>query len=93
MRPPRKIGRKATRAEVYVRGCQTVESQQQCYQPEYGVEDFDGEFHGGKEQREQAHVPGNSKRPERAEIPAVLERDKAEGDDDREDGLLVHVPS
>ena len=37
-------------------------------------------------------MPRHGQGPERADMASVLESDEAEGDEDEENGLLVHMP-
>ena len=75
------------------RGRETVEGHQEENKPKYGVNGLDGELGRREDQREQRYMTSHSQWAESSQIPTVLERDKAEGDDDQQDSLLVNVPT
>jgi len=74
------------------RGGEVIKRNQEENQPEDGVGRLDGELGRREQQREERDVARHGQGPEGAEIPAVLQGDEAEGDDDEEDGLLMDMP-
>ena len=63
-------------------GREFLERVQEEDQPEDGVDCLYGELGGGEEQWEERDVAGDCERSEGAEVPAVFEREEAEGDED-----------
>lgn len=78
---------------VDLRRRQPIERHQDADEPENRVHDFDWELLRREEQRKQADVPTDSQWAKGTKVPSVFEREEAEGDDDEQDGFLVHVPA
>jgi hypothetical protein len=76
-----------------LRWCQTVEGKEESHEPEDCVCNLDREFGGCKEQRKQTDVACHSQWAESTEVPAVVECNKAEGNNNQQDGFLVDVPA